>query len=36
MTILPKETYQINAIPKNINGIFHRTRTNNSKICTDT
>ena len=36
MTILPKETYQINAIPININGIFHRARTNNSKICTDT
>ena len=36
LTVLPKETYRFNAIPININGIFHRTGTNNSKICTDT
>ena len=34
MTILHKATYRLKFIPvKNANHIFHRTRTNNFKIC---
>ena len=33
MTILLKAIYRFNAIPIKTNGIFHRTRTNNPKIC---
>ena len=34
MTILPKAIYKFKYNPY-INGIFHRTKTNASKICTD-
>ena len=37
MTIIPKAIYKFNAIPyQNTKGIFHRTRTNNFKICMET
>ena len=31
----PRQSTNSNAIPPYINGIFHRTKTNTSKICTD-
>ena len=37
MMINPKVIYRFNAIPiKNTHDTFHRTRTNNSKICLET
>ena len=37
MTILLKAIYRFSALPyKNTNGIFHRTRTKNFKICMET
>ena len=36
MTILSKAIYILSAIPVKSNGIFQRTRKNNSKICKET
>ena len=37
MTILPQEIYRFQCnLYQNTNGIFHRTRTNNYKICMET
>ena len=35
ISILPKAIYRFNSY-ENTNGIFHRTRTNNSKMCMET
>ena len=35
MCILPHAIYRFSAIPNSSNGMFHRSRRNNSKICTE-